>query len=408
MEQTAKRASIGIQSNLPLFLLLVLMNVFVGGMVGMERTVLPMIGEKEFHIASTSAALSFIVSFGFSKAITNFFAGTIADRIGRKNVLIAGWFVGMFVPLLVIVADHWRTIILANVLLGVNQGLTWSMTVNMKIDIASPRERGIAVGLNEFAGYTGVALLAYVSGYVSSIFSLRPEPFYIGIGLVIVGMILSLFVKDTNVCVRKNQSNKKSEGSLRSVLVQTTWKHRDLSSISFAGLATNLKDGMAWGLFPLFFATSGLSVKQIGVIIAVYPASWGLFQLFSGIMSDRFGRKWLITFGMWVQSLSIFWILFVRGYEWWIVGAICLGIGTAMVYPTLQAAISDVAHPDWRASAMGVYRLWRDSGYAFGAILAGTMADLFNIYWAIGIVACIPFLAGMVAMIRMKETIAKR
>lgn len=380
-------------------------------MVGIERTVLPLLGEEQFGLASTSAALSFIISFGFSKAIVNYFAGQIADKFGRKRVLLLGWVVGLFVPILTIFAHAWWVIVFANILLGINQGLTWSMTVNMKIDISKANQRGTAVGLNEFAGYSGVAIMAAVSGYVASSYSLRPEPFYLGIGIVIIGILLSLIVKDTGqhlkIQIRDNATKNESINNLSSkeVFNLTTWKDKNLSSISFSGLATNLKDGMAWGLFPLYFTTVGLSVSQTGTIVAVYPAAWGFFQLFTGVLSDKVGRKKLITYGMWTQAFALWFILFVNSFSLWILGAILLGLGTAMVYPTLQAAIGDVASPNWRASSMGVYRFWRDSGYAFGALIAGIIADLLGVTWAIEIVALLPFLAGVYSRMRLDETL---
>ena len=402
---------IGIKENLFPFLLLVLTNFFVGSMVGIERTVLPILGEEQFGLASTSAALSFIISFGFSKAIVNYFAGQISDRFGRKRVLVIGWIIGLFVPILIIFAQAWWVIVFANILLGINQGLTWSMTVNMKIDISKANQRGTAIGLNEFAGYSGVAVMAIVSGYIATSYTLRPEPFYLGIGIVIIGILLSLIVKDTGehlkVQIQNNANNTQNINKLSSkeIFTLTTWKDKNLSSISFSGLSTNLKDGMAWGLFPLYFTTVGLSISQIGTIVALYPAAWGFFQLFTGVLSDKIGRKKLITYGMWTQAFALWFILFVHSFSLWMLGAIVLGLGTAMVYPTLQAAISDVAAPHWRASSMGVYRFWRDSGYAFGALLAGIIADLLGVRWAIGLVALLPFIAGIVSSIRMTETL---
>ncbi|WP_064092066.1 MFS transporter [Rossellomorea aquimaris] len=406
-----EQPKIGIRENLFQFLLLVVTNLFVGSMVGIERTVLPILGEEQFGLASTSAALSFIISFGFSKAIVNYFAGQIADRFGRKKVLLIGWIIGLFVPILIIFAQAWWIIVFANILLGINQGLTWSMTVNMKIDISKANQRGTAVGLNEFAGYSGVAILAAVSGYVASSYSLRPEPFYIGIGIVIVGIVLTLIVKDTGhhlkIQIQRDSTSIKSEKGLSSMEVFhfTTWKNKNLSIISFSGLSTNLKDGMAWGLFPIYFTTVGLSVSEIGAIVALYPAAWGLFQLFTGVLSDKIGRKKLITYGMWTQALALWFILIVNHFYLWVTGAILLGLGTAMVYPTLQAAIGDVAAPNWRASSMGVYRFWRDSGYAFGALIAGIIADAMGVTWAIGLVALLPFLAGVLSSTRMNETL---
>lgn len=404
---------IGIKENLFQFILLVVTNLFVGAMVGIERTVLPLLGNEQFGLASTSAALSFIISFGFSKAIVNYFAGQIADRFGRKKVLLVGWIVGLFVPVLIIFAHAWWVIVFANVLLGINQGLAWSMTVNMKIDLAKANQRGTAVGLNEFAGYSGVALLAGISGYVASSYSLRPEPFYLGVGIAVVGILLSLIAKDTEKHLQaqiKNRS-KGEEGthlSSREIFNLTTWKDKNLSSISISGLSTNLKDGMAWGLFPLYFTMQGLSVGQVGTLVAIYPAAWGLFQLFTGILSDKIGRKVLITYGMWTQAFSLWFILLVNSYSLWIVGAAFLGLGTAMVYPTLQAAIGDIAAHEWRASSMGVYRFWRDSGYAFGALFAGIVSDMLGVTWAIGLVALLPFIAGIISRVRLRETLGTR
>lgn len=405
-----KQPRIGIKENIIQFVLLVLTNLFVGSMVGIERTVLPLLGEKQFGLASASAALSFIVSFGFSKAIVNYFAGQIADRLGRKKVLLLGWFVGLFVPILIIFAHAWWVIIAANILLGINQGLAWSMTVNMKVDLSKPNQRGTAVGLNEFAGYSGVAIMAAVSGYVASSYSLRPEPFYIGIGVVVIGILLSLIVKDTGEHLKLQIKNSKAGGSgnnrsAKEVFALTTWKDKSLSSISFAGLSTNLKDGMAWGLFPIYFASAGLTVGRIGTIVAVYPAAWGIFQLFTGTLSDKIGRKVLITYGMWTQAAALWFILAANQFAFWIFGALLLGLGTAMVYPTLLAAISDVAGPEWRASSLGVYRFWRDSGYAFGALMSGIIADILGVHWAIGLVALLPFIAGFLSKVRLKETI---
>jgi MFS family permease len=408
-----KNVKFGIKENILQFILLVVTNVFVGSMVGIERTVLPLLGEEQFGLASASAALSFIISFGFSKAIVNYFAGQIADKLGRKKVLLLGWSVGLLVPILIIFAQEWWVIIVANIFLGINQGLAWSMTVNMKIDLSKAGQRGTAVGLNEFAGYSGVAIMAAVSGYIASSSSLRPEPFYLGIGIVIIGVLLSLIVKDTGEHLKlqiKNTdvNNKGNQPSSKEVFALTTWKDKDLSSISIAGLSTNLKDGMAWGLFPIFFTAAGLSVGEIGAIVAVYPAAWGIFQLFTGLLSDKVGRKLLITYGMWTQAAALWVILFTSQFWLWIVGAILLGLGTAMVYPTLQAAISDVAAPEWRASSMGVFRFWRDSGYAFGALFAGIIADVLGVNWAIGLVAFLPFLAGVNSFFRLKETLVQK
>lgn len=402
------KVKIGIRENLLNFILLVVTNFFVGSMVGLERTILPIIGEKDFGLASASAALSFIISFGFSKAIVNYFAGSIAERLGRKKVLLIGWSIGLLVPLLVIFATSWWMVVVANIFLGINQGLSWSMTVNMKIDLSKPTQRGLAVGLNEFAGYIGVAVMAVVSGFVATHYSYRPEPFYLGIIIVVIGLALSLLVRSTEDHIKlqsKSSNNNTTTLSAKEVFKATTYKNKSLSSVTFSGLSTNLKDGMAWGLFPIFFARAGLSVSEIGFLVAIYPASWGFFQLFTGALSDKVGRKLFIVGGMILQAVSLWMILFVGQYNLWIVAAILLGLGTAMVYPTLQAAISDVAQPEWRASSMGVYRFWRDSGYAFGALFAGLLTDILNVNWAIGLVAFLPFSAGIIAAIRLTETL---
>ncbi|EMF47834.1 Major facilitator superfamily (MFS) transporter [Planococcus halocryophilus Or1] len=281
------------------------------------------------------------------------------------------------------------------------------MTVNMKIDLAKPTQRGFAVGFNEFAGYTGVAVMAAVSGFVASSYSNRPEPFYIGIVIVVIGFALSLIVKDTqaHIKLQASKSTKNTTLSAADIFKNTTYKNKNLSILTFSGLSTNLKDGMAWGLFPIFFASVGLSLSQIGLLVAIYPASWGFFQLFTGFLSDKIGRKKLIVGGMWLQAISLWMILLVNEYSTWIVAAILLGVGTAMVYPTLQASISDIADPSWRASSMGVYRFWRDSGYAFGALFAGILTDLLNVGWAIGLVAILPLSAGIIAAIRLRETL---
>ncbi|WP_281658757.1 MFS transporter [Halobacillus sp. Cin3] len=403
-----KKVQVGVRENIVQFVLLVVINLFVGSMVGLERTILPILGEERFGLSSMSAALSFIISFGFSKAIVNFLAGNLADRMGRKQVLLLGWGVGLFVPIMVIFAHAWWVVIVANIFLGINQALTWSMTVNMKVDLAKSTQRGLAVGFNEFAGYIGVAIMAAISGYVASTYSLSPEPFYIGVVLVLFGFILSLIVQNTDQHVKTQVEQDKVESDTVStweVFKRTSWKNPNLASNSLAGLTTNLKDGMAWGLFPIFLTAGGLSVGQIGTVVAIYPASWGLFQLFTGVWSDKIGRKKLIVPGMFVQALSLWFILIVNTYSLWVIGAALLGIGTAMVYPTILASISDVAHPEWRATSMGVYRFWRDSGYAFGALFAGIIADFINVNWAIGLVAALPLISGIIAWLKMKETL---
>ena len=413
-ERRGPTPTLGLRENWRQFWLLVLVNAFVGAVVGLERTVLPLLAEQEFGLASRSAALSFIATFGLVKAVTNVVAGRLGDRHGRKWVLVSGWLVGLPVPFLVMWAPSWSWIVAANVLLGINQGLTWSMTVVMKIDLVGPTRRGFAMGLNEFAGYLAVALSALATGEIASRFGLRPEPFYLGIVFVVLGLALSqLFVRDTTAHVRRESSLATGERAsdeqanapdLRQLFVRTSWRDPALSSASQAGLVNNLNDGLAWGLFPLFFAAAGLSVRQIGVLAFIYPATWGVVQLWTGALSDRVGRKWLIATGMLTQGAALLAMVLVRGFTPWLATGALLGVGTAMVYPTLLAAIGDVAHPSWRGSAVGVYRLWRDSGYAVGAVLAGALADEFGMTTAIAAVGVLTAASGALVAIRMPET----
>jgi MFS family permease len=400
---------LGLRENVPQFTLLVIVNAFVGAMVGMERSILPAIAEQEFHLTARAAVLSFIVVFGISKAATNYAAGRAADRLGRKHVLIAGWLVATPVPFLLMWAPSWNWILAANVLLGVSQGLTWSITVIMKIDLVGSERRGLAMGLNECAGYIAVAGGALATGWIAARTGLRPEPFYPGVVFVVLGLGLSvLLVRDTASHVAFESTLRRSpEAPLtaREVISRTTITDRNLSSISQAGLVNNLNDGMAWGLFPLVFASARMSFAQIGILAAIYPATWGVVQLVTGAMSDYVGRKWLIVGGMWVQAVGIGAVIVSTGFAGFAVGAVLLGVGTAMVYPTLLAAIGDVAGPSWRASAVGVYRLWRDLGYAVGAVLAGVCADLIGLSGAMWIVAGVTAASGLVAAIRMQETL---
>jgi MFS family permease len=408
-ERRERTPVLGLRANWRQFWLLVLVNAFVGAMVGLERTVLPLLAEREFGLASRSAALSFIVTFGLVKAVTNFVAGRLGDRYGRKHVLVSGWLAGLPVPFMVMWAPSWSWIVAANVLLGINQGLTWSTTVIMKIDLVGPQRRGFAMGLNEFAGYLAVALSALATGEIASRFGLRPEPFYLGIVVVTLGLALSLvLVQDTMAHVRHESAlgvgARADAPNLPELLTRTSWRDPALSSASQAGLVNNLNDGLAWGLFPLFFAAAGLSIRQIGVLAFIYPATWGIVQLWTGALSDRIGRKWLIVAGMLVQGAALVAMVLVRGFTPWLVTGAVLGVGTAMVYPTLLAAIGDVAHPSWRGSAVGVYRLWRDAGYAVGAILAGLLADRFGMSAAIATIGALTAVSGVMVAIRMPET----
>ena len=401
---------LGLRENLPQFLLLVAVNALVGGMIGQERTIVPLLAQEEFGLAAYSSALTFIATFGVVKAITNFFAGTLSDRFGRKPVLVGGWLIGLPIPFLLMWAPTWGWVIVANVLLGVNQGLTWSTTVVMKIDLVGPAKRGLAMGFNEAAGYGAVALTALATGWIASNYSLRPEPFYLGVAFAVVGTGMSIaLVKETRMHAHHeaaNHAHPADDGlSTREIFALTSWKERALSSCSQAGLVNNLNDGLAWGLFPLYFSAAGLSVARIGVLAALYPAVWGVGQMISGGLSDKIGRKPLISWGMILQAVAIAMIALFDSFSGWAFAAVLLGAGTAMVYPTLLAAIGDVAHPSWRARSVGVYRLWRDGGFAVGALMAGVIADLVSVRAAILVVAVLTALSGLFVMVRMYETV---
>jgi MFS family permease len=399
-------------------LLLIVINTFVGGMVGMERTIVPLLGRNQFHISSTSLITSFIVSFGIAKAIVDLISGPMADHWGRKPVLVLGWLFGVPVPFLIIYAPDWSWIIAANLLLGANQGFAWSMTVLMKIDLVGPARRGLAMGLNEFAGYGAVGLTALATGYIAAASGLRPEPFYLGIGYAAAGLILSaLFARETRGHVEheatqssRNSSEPGEQPNFLEVFAITSWRNRTLLGVCQSGLINNLNDGMAWGIFPLFFAAHGLSIAHIGVIKAVYPFVWAGGQLISGFLSDRWGRKGLIVWGMWTQALAHPLIALGAKIDPWttgLAGAVLLGSGTAMVYPSLLAAVGDVAHPVWRARSLSVYRFWRDLGYAVGALIAGFVADWFGLAWAIHVAGLLTFVSGVMAWILIRETAAK-
>jgi MFS family permease len=416
---------LGLRANLAQFSLLVGVNALVGGMVGQERSLLSLLATEVFGLAAVSAALTYIVAFGLTKAATNFLAGTLADRFGRKPVLVAGWLIGLPVPLLLIWAPTWGWIVVANVLLGVNQGLCWSTTVIMKIDLAGPRRRGLAMGLNEAAGYLAVALTAYLTGLIAARAGLRPEPFYLGLAYAGLGLGLSsLLVRETRGHAQLEaqliDAQRATEAylgadtgsaavggerlSTREVVVRTSLREPALSACSQAGLVNNLNDGLAWGLLPLLFVRGGLSIGQVGLLAGLYPAIWGLGQLLTGPLSDRLGRKPLITVGMLLQAAALAGTAVAGSFLPWAASAVLLGMGTAMVYPTLLAAIGDVAHPSWRASAVGVYRLWRDTGFAVGALLAGLVADLAGLVAAVWVVAALTAASGLVVAVRMYET----
>ena len=400
---------LGLKENWQQFALLLAINAFVGGMVGLERTVVPLIGSEEFHLASTTLIVSFIVSFGVIKALANLISGQLADSWGRKRVLVLGWLVGLPVPFMIIWAPSWGWVIAANALLGINQGFAWSMTVIMKIDLVGPKSRGLAVGLNEFAGYLAVGVTAFLTGYLASRYGLRPVPIYLGVGYAVLGAALSiLLVRDTRDHVRLEVSGHARQSapiSFREVFALTSFRNRNLFAASQAGLINNLNDGMSWGIFPLFFASFGLGVERIGILKAIYPATWGILQIATGPLSDRWGRKGLIVAGMWVQAAGLFLTAATAQFEWWIVGSLMLGLGTAMVYPSLIAAVSDASHPTWRARSLSVYRFWRDLGYAIGALSAGLIADSFGLAWAITSIAALTFVSGAVVAIAMRETV---
>jgi len=413
-----KDIRLGLGPNIQQFLILVLVNAFVGAMIGLEQTVVPLIGKNEFGIESNAIIVSFIASFGAVKAILNLYAGSLSDRWGRKNVLVLGWLFGVPVPFILLFAPNWDWIIFANVLLGINQGLAWSMTVNMKIDLVGKERRGLALGLNEFAGYISVGIVGFATGYLASTYGLKPYPFYLGIAFAILGLIISwIIVKDTrkfttleikNDLALDGNVNKKSELNFKQVFLQTSWKNRTLLSVSQAGLINNLIFGVTWGLFTLYFASFAIGISEIGFLKALHPGIWGILQLVTGTLSDRVGRKILIYPGMIIQGIGIWVVLYANFMLGWIIGMSLLGVGTALVYPTLLAAISDVAHPKWRATSLGVYRFWRDLGFVFGAIGIGFLADLFGFNIAIQLVAFLAVGSGIFVLTVMKETRRQR
>jgi len=402
---------LGLRANLAQFSLLVAVNALVGGTLGQERTVVPLLARYTFDLAAFTSVLTFILAFGAVKAVTNFFAGTLSDRYGRKPVLIAGWLAAAPIPPLLIWAPSWGWIVGANILLGVNQGLTWSTTVIMKIDLVGPARRGLAMGLNEAAGYGAVALTALATGYLAGAYGLRPAPFLLGAAYIALGLGLSTAaVRETRGHAHYEAASHPAVGNVaahlatRQVAVLTSFREKALSAACQAGMVNNLNDGVAWGVFPILYARHGLTVSQIGALAALYPAVWGGGQLATGALSDRVGRKWLIAAGMEVQAAAIALVALGTTFAAWASAAVLLGAGTAMVYPTLLAAIGDVAHPAWRARSVGVYRLWRDGGFALGALVAGATADAFGLLAAIWVVAALTAGSGFVVALRMYET----
>ena len=403
-----KDVRLGLRQNIAQFLLLVAVNALVGGTLGQERTVLPLLAGQVFHLDLYTSALTYILAFGLAKAATNYFAGTLSDRYGRKPVLVTGWLIALPIPVMLILAPSWGWIVAANVVLGVSQGLTWSTTVIMKMDLVGPSRRGLAMGLNEAAGYLGVAGTAATTGYIAADYGLRPGPFLLGAAYIALGLGLSvLAVKETRDFARVDtaaQADADAELGNRQIFTLTSYRDRSLSSASQAGMVNNLNDGLAWGLFPLLFAAGGLTIEKIGILAAVYPAVWGAGQLVTGALSDRYGRKPLIVAGMLIQAAALGMIAVGTGFGIWLIAAILLGAGTAMVYPTLLAAIGDVAHPSWRARSVGVYRLWRDGGFAVGALLSGVLADAYGIPAAVAAVGALTALSGIIVALRMRGT----
>lgn len=393
---------LGLRENWRQFALLVIVNGFVGGMVGLERSILPQIAEQEFAIAAKTAILSFIIVFGIVKAITNYYAGALANKFGRKNLLVAGWVIAIPIPLMLMFAPNWNWIIAANVLLGINQGLAWSSTVVMKIDLVGEKQRGFAMGLNEFAGYLAVALIAFLTGYIAGEYGIRPYPFYLGIGLVALGLLASIFlIKDTRHHVAKETSSS-TLPRLKNIFWDTTWKDRNLGTVTQAGLVNNLNDGMAWGIFPILLAGKGFNLEQIGIVTAVYPAVWGIGQLFTGKMADKFCKKDLLFAGMFLQALALVSLAAASSMFHFVTLSAVLGWGTAMVYPTFLATVAENTHPQDRAKSIGIFRLWRDLGYAIGAILTGLIADWISIGASILFIGFLTFLSAFIIQYRMR------
>ncbi len=398
------KVQLGLKENWKQFTLLVIINAFVGGMIGLERSILPRIAEVEFHIAAKTAVLSFIVVFGIVKAITNYFTGAFANKIGRKNLLTIGWLFAVPVPFILMSADSWNWIVAANVLLGINQGLTWSSTVVMKIDLVGEKQRGFAMGLNEFAGYIAVAIVAFLTGWIASNYGLRPYPFYIGIGLSLLGLFGSFFlIKDTKQHIAQETTTSKVP-KLKKVFWETTWKNKNLGSVTQAGLVNNLNDGMAWGILPILLASKGFSIADIGIITAVYPAVWGLGQLFTGKMADYFCKKDLLFIGMFLQGITLVALIFAQSFTHFIILSGILGLGTALVYPTFLATVAENTNPSDRAHSLGIFRLWRDLGYAIGAILTGVIADFFGTPASILIIGLLTIGSALIVYFRMSCT----
>ena len=396
-----EHVKLGLKENWKQFTLLIIINAFVGGMVGLERSILPRIADVEFHIAAKTAVLSFIIVFGIVKAITNYYTGALANKFGRKNLLVAGWIIGIPIPFILMFAPSWNWIIGANVLLGINQGLAWSSTVVMKIDLVGEKQRGFAMGLNEFAGYIAVALIAFLTGWIASKYGLRPYPFYVGIFLVFLGLLGSIFfIKDTKHHVAK-ETVTNIIPRLKNIFWDTTWKNKNLGSVTQAGLINNLNDGMAWGIFPILLASKGFTIAEIGIVTSIYPAVWGIGQLFTGKMADKFCKKDMLYVGMFLQAVALIVLVWANTMVHFMILSSILGWGTAMVYPTFLATVAENTNPQDRAKSIGIFRLWRDLGYAVGAILTGIIADLVSINAAILFIGLLTFISAFVIRHRM-------
>ncbi len=402
----ANNIKLGLKENWQQFTILVIVNAFVGGMVGLERSIFPQFAEIEFGVASTSAILSFIIAFGITKAIANYFTGRLANKFGRKNLLVFGWIIALPIPFILIYATHWNWVIFANILLGMSQGFTWSSTIVMKIDLVGEKNRGLAMGLNEFAGYFAVGVVAFLTGYIADNYGITPYPFYLGIGIAVIGLLSSIFlVKDTRLFMHKEHKTNKTE-QLTNVFVETSFKNKTLSSITQAGLVNNLNDGMIWGLLPMVLLSLNYTTENIGIIAAIYPTVWGLGQIFTGKMADHYSKKAMLFWGMLLQGIAIIFIPYSTTFFELAVISALLGLGTAIVYPTFLAAIADATAPNQRAESIGSFRLWRDLGYAIGAIISGVTADVFGIEYAIILIGCITILSSLVIKIRMPKHIA--
>ncbi len=398
---TGANVNLGLKHNWKQFTLLVIINGFVGGMVGLERTILPKIAETDFQVAANTAILSFIIVFGITKAITNYYTGKLANRFGRRNLLILGWIIGLPIPIILIYAPSWAWIVSANILLGINQGLTWSSTVVMKIDLVGEKNRGFAMGMNESVGYLAVGLVAFLTGWMAMEYGLRPYPFYLGIVFALLGLISSVFfVKDTVHHVQLETRESKTP-KLKNIFWDTTWKDRNLGSITQAGLVNNLNDGMIWGIFPILLALKGFNLTEIAKIVAIYPLVWGLGQLVTGKLSDHINKKLMLFWGMLIQGISLTAMLFVSSFNSFILLSIVLGIGTAIVYPTFLSAIAGFTHPQQRPNSIGVFRFWRDLGYAIGALLTGIIADIINVEWSVAFIGAITIISALIILKRM-------